>query len=61
MKLTLPVIFPFEPYNKDIVEIMLGNLEKFNSTAVRAVWPKPDPNANPALNMGFWEPWVHSS
>jgi len=46
-------------FHPQVVETMLEMLAIFNETAVPVLKPgKADPNADPALNDGFWQPWI---
>ena len=47
----LSLIYP------DKVAELMSRLEVYNSTAVPACYPPPDPQANPALRDNAWLPW----
>ena len=42
---------------QDIVKYLLDRLVYYNSTAVPARYPPPDPKSNPALHGNAWVPW----
>ena len=42
---------------RGIVKRMLERLQKYNSTAVPVYFPDWDPNSNPNLHGGVWQPW----
>lgn len=42
----------------EVVKMMLERLKYYQSTAVPARFPKPDPNSNPAKHGGVWGPWM---
>ena len=42
----------------DVVKQMLEKLDEYRRSAVPCRYPDPDPNANPNLRSGMWEPWV---
>ncbi|XP_013382182.1 arylsulfatase B-like [Lingula anatina] len=41
----------------NIVKKMLTRLQAYNATAVPAIYPPPDPRADPSHNGGVWGPW----
>lgn len=42
----------------DVVRDLLARIEMYNSTAVPARFPAPDPNSKPSRHGGVWVPWI---
>ena len=56
----------YDPYERvevsalypEIVNRLLVKLSRYNATAVPLLNAPPDPNSNPDLHGGFWQPWI---